>query len=217
VAEQAAIDTAMKAQLRRFREAHLAGMPRLGWKLGFNDRRMLDRLGLGAPAVGWLDGRRALASGDTYVVRPGTRISIEAEVALRVGGGGAVAGMAPAFEFVNYSLPANSLEGILEHDLFHDAVVLGRETLPVPIVEDVWPIVTRNGEEVARRDPALLVLQPTRALREVAATLAGYGEHVEKDDWLILGTLTVPLPVHDGDRIQADFGPLGRVAVTIAG
>jgi 2-oxo-hept-3-ene-1,7-dioate hydratase len=217
MADAAAIDRAMTLQLRGFRDALLAGMPRLGWKVGFNDPRMLERLGLPAPVVGWLDGTRALASGDTYVIRPGSRIAIEAEVAVRAGGGGAVAAVAPAFELVNFSLPASSLEGMLEHDLFHDAVVLGREALPVPIADDTWPIVRRNGEEVARRDAAVLVLQPARALRDVAAALARYGEHVETGDWLILGSLTPPVAVYAGDRVEADFGPLGRVAVTIAG
>jgi 2-keto-4-pentenoate hydratase len=195
----------------------VVGMPRLGWKIGFNDTRVLGRLGLAAPLVGWLDGGRALRSGDTYALRPGTRVALEAEVAVRVGGGGSVAALAPAFELVNYSLPANSVDAMLEHDLFHEAVVFGRETLPVPVVEDAWPVVRRNGAEVARRDPAMLVLQPVRAVRDVAATLARHGERLEQDDWLILGSLIPPLAVHAGDEIDADFGPLGRIAVTIAG
>jgi 2-oxo-hept-3-ene-1,7-dioate hydratase len=215
MAEPELIDRAMKAQLRRYRDLLVVGMPRLGWKIGFNDTRVIGRLGLDGPLVGWLDGGRALRSGDTYAVRTGTRIALEAEVAVRVGGGGAVAAVAPAFELVNYSLPANSLEGMLEHDLFHEAVVFGREALPVPIAEDSWPVVRRNGTEVARRDPAMLVLQPTRALRDVAARLARYGEQLEKDDWLILGTLIPPFPVHAGDEIEGDFGPLGRVSLTI--
>ena len=215
MAEAELIDRAMKAQLRRWRDLMVVGMPRLGWKIGFNDTRVIGRLGLDGPLVGWLDGGRALRSGDTYGVRSGTRIALEAEVAVRVGGGGAVAAVAPAFELVNYSLPANSLEGMVEHDLFHEAVVFGRETLPVPIVEDSWPVVRKNGVEVARRDPAMLVVQPARAVRDIAATLARYGEQLEKDDWLILGSLIPPLPVHAGDEIEADFGPLGRVAVTI--
>jgi 2-keto-4-pentenoate hydratase len=51
----------------------------------------------------------------------------------------------------------------------------------------------------------------------VAATLARYGECLETGDWLILGTLVRPIPVHAGDVIEADFGPIGRVAVTIGG
>jgi hypothetical protein len=85
----------------------------------------------------------------------------------------------------------------------------------VPIADDSWPIVRRNGVEVAQRDPAMLVVQPTRAIRDVAATLARYGEHVEKDDWLILGSLIPPFPVHAGDTIDAEFGPLGRLSLTL--
>jgi 2-keto-4-pentenoate hydratase len=207
----------MKAQLRAFRDAFEQGQPRLGWKIGINDPKMLERLELAGPVVGWLAGARALRSGDAYTLRPGTRVALEAEVAIRMGGGGAVAAIAPAFELVNYSVPGDSFESVLAHDIFHDAVVLGRETLPVPIADDTWPHVTRNGEEVARRDPSFSVLQPAAMIRHVAKILSRYGETLETGDWLILGTLIRPVPVRAGDRFAADFGPLGRVAVTITG
>jgi len=211
---KAHLDRGMQAQLRNFRAELTRGMPRLGWKIGINDPRVLERLGLDAPVVGWLRGDRVLRSGDRYVLRRGTRVAVEAEVALRVGGG-AVAALAPALELVNYSLPANSLEGALEHDIYHDAVVLGRETLPVPIADDAWPHLRRNGEEISHRDPALPVMQPSAVVRHVADMLARYGEWLETGDWVICGALTRPLPVRSGDRIEADFGPLGRVAVEI--
>jgi 2-keto-4-pentenoate hydratase len=218
VADREVIDRGMKAQLQAFRDAIGQGQPRLGWKIGINDPKMLERLELVWPVVGWLSGARALRSGDTYTLRPGTRVALEAEVAIRMGGGGVVAAIAPAFELVNYSVPADSFEGVLAHDIFHDAVVLGRETLPVPIAEhDTWPHVTCNGEEIAQRDPAFSVLQPAAMIRHVAATLSRYGETLETGDWLILGTLIRPVPVHVGDRFAADFGPLGRIAISIVG
>jgi len=118
---------------------------------------MLERLGsthrwsAGSPANAPHVGRR-------LSLRSGTRVALEAEVAVPHRRGGAVAGIAPAFEIVNYSTPAGSFEEVLAHDLFHDAVVLGRQTFAVPIADDTWPHVTRNGAEVARRDPDLLVL-----------------------------------------------------------
>jgi 2-keto-4-pentenoate hydratase len=217
VADQTTIDRAMKAQLRVFRDALGAGAPRLGWKVGINDPKMLARLGLEESVVGWLDGERQLASGATYALRPGTRTALEAEVAVRLGGGGAVAAIAPAFEIVNYSRPADSFEAVLAHDLFHDAVVLGREALPVPIADGTWPHVVRNGSEIARRDPALTVMQPSQAIRMIARTLAHYGERLETGDWIILGSLVQPISIHAGDRFDADFGPLGRVAVDVSG
>jgi 2-oxo-hept-3-ene-1,7-dioate hydratase len=217
VADRSSIDRAMKAQVQRFRAALAAGMPRLGWKIGINDPKMLERLGLEASVVGWLAGDRAVPAGGVYRIRAGTRVGLEAEVAVRVGGGGVVAALAPALEIVNYSTQAGSFEELLADDLFHDAVVIGRQTFPVPIADDTWPHVTINGVEVAQRDPGLLVLQPTATLRTVAATLARCGECLESGDWLILGTLIRPTPLHPGDRITADFGPLGTVTVEVAG
>ena len=217
MADTAAIDAAIQAQLRRFRDALANGMPRLGWKVGMNDPKVLERLGLDAPVFGWLAGDRALRSGEVYVVRPGTRVALEAEVAVRVGGGGSIVAIAPAFEIVNFALTAaSSFEGVIEHDLFHDAVVLGRDTLPVPVADGEWPVVRRNGEEVARRDPELLVLQPAPTVRRAASLLARFKEQLEAGDWLILGSLVRPIPIRPGDRFEADFGPLGRVAVQVA-
>jgi 2-keto-4-pentenoate hydratase len=205
----------MRVQLDRFREAIVGGMPRVGWKIGINDPRVLARLGLAAPVVGWLAGDRVVRSGGRFVPPPHARVAVEAEVAVRVGGGGAVAALAPALELVNYSQPANTLEQVLAHDMFHDGVVLGREALPVPIVDAEWPHVLRNGEVVAERDPSLLRFQPTAAVRHVADVLARHLERLDTGDWIISGSLTPAVPVAIGDRIEADFGPLGRVSVTI--
>ncbi len=214
--DPALVDRAMRAQLERFRQALSRGMPRLGWKIGMNDPKLLERLGLDAPVVGWLAGDRRLASGDVFTLVSGTRVALEAEVAIRLGGGGAIDAIAPAFEVVNYNLPGSSFEGILEHDIFHDSVVLGRRSLPIQLGEGDWPVVTRNGAEIARRDSAMLFLDPADAIRHVGATLSRYAERLEQGDWIILGTLIKPIPVRAGDALEADFGPLGRVAVTIA-
>lgn len=212
---QADVEAGMKVQIRRLRDAMTDGMPRLGWKIGVNDPKLLERLGLSSPLVGWLDGARAVGPGGVYMVPTGARVALEAEVAVRVGGGGQPAAVAPAFELVDYRRPGDTLREVVEHNIFHDAVVIGRETLAVPIVEGEWPIVTRNGAEVARRDPSLLVLQPEPTIKHVAATVARYSEQLLTGDWLILGSLVQPIPVHAGDRIEADFGPLGRLAVEI--
>ena len=52
-------------------------------------------------------------------------------------------------------------------------------------------------------------------MRHVAATLARYGEALEPGDWIILGSLVPPVPVRSGDRIDADFGPVGRLSIEI--
>jgi len=213
--DQAVVDRAMRAQLERFRQALARGTPRLGWKIGINDPKMLERLGLDAPVVGWLAGDRAVPTDQPYTLVSGTRVSLEAEVAIRLGGGGAIDALAPSFEFVDYNLPGSSFEGIVEHDIFHDAVAFGRRSLPLELVPGDWPIVTRNGKEAARRDPGLLMLPPAEAIKHVASTLSRYGECLETGDWLILGSLIKPIPVRPGDRIEADFGPLGQIAISI--
>jgi 2-oxo-hept-3-ene-1,7-dioate hydratase len=59
------------------------------------------------------------------------------------------------------------------------------------------------------------MMSPADAIKHVAATLSRYGERLETGDWVILGSLVKPIPLRPGDRIEADFGPLGRIALAI--
>ena len=53
----------MKTQLDRFHAALADGMPRLGWKVGINVPEVLGHLKLTHSGIGWLDGRKLLATG----------------------------------------------------------------------------------------------------------------------------------------------------------
>ena len=60
---QPVIDAGMVRQLDAFRAAREAGMPRVGWKIGFNDPAAQHRMGITATLVGWLNGYRVLEAG----------------------------------------------------------------------------------------------------------------------------------------------------------
>ena len=53
-AVQPLINSGMARQFAAFRHALAEGMPRLGWKVAFNDPAIQQRMGLTATLVGWL-------------------------------------------------------------------------------------------------------------------------------------------------------------------
>jgi 2-keto-4-pentenoate hydratase len=217
----------MTAQREAFVRALAGGMPRAGWKVGLNVREMQERLGLGASAVAWLDGRRVLRSGGAFAAAPGSAIHVEAETALRLGADvpagssaeaarAAIAERMPALELVDYARPRGDLEAILAHSIFHAATVLGTPTRVVErAVGSTLPRVDVGGSVRAVANPAWAPPEFGALLVHVAARLATAGEALRAGDLVICGSYVQPLAVAPGDEITADFGAFGRVSVTI--
>jgi 2-keto-4-pentenoate hydratase len=79
---------AMTEQLQRLDARLIAGMPRLGWKVGINVPEVQRQVGLTHALVGWLDGERSSMFHFGTVLGswqpPRADIAIAADVALRV-------------------------------------------------------------------------------------------------------------------------------------
>jgi 2-keto-4-pentenoate hydratase len=205
----------MAAQLRRF-DARLAlGMPRVGWKIGVNDSRLQQALGLTEPVVGALSGAGACESGASYPVRPGAKLFVEAEVAMRVTADATIVAVAPALELVDYALPGDSLATLLEHSIFHEAPVFGAEHPPDARPPLGFPRLRVNDREVAGPDPVTAPTDLGALARLVARTLADHGAVLMDGDRIISGAYTPPVAVTIGDHVAADFGPLGRAHVRL--
>ena len=212
-----------QAELRRRLEA---GMPRAGWKICVNDRRMQRKLGIDAPLVGFLDGSRVLRSGEAWRVADGSVPGVEPEFALRFAAAvrpddeavavrRAIAGAAPALEVVDWKDAKLDLASIASSSSFHAGVVLGelRDLEAVPSLAEGWPVLRRGEEVLAVPDPSLVPEDLAALVAHVARSLAPRGERIEAGDWLICGACTPPVRVEAGDGIVADFGPLGLVSV----
>ena len=150
--------------------------------------------------------------GATVAVGGWTAPAVEVEVAIRVGDGGEVAGLAPALELVDLDLPFDDLEPILAGNVFPTRVVFGEE---VPGV-DPWAVrvaVTKGDATVAEgglsEDPAVTVAF-------VRAFLAAHGAALLPGDRIIAGSMIAPFAVAPGDGLHVSFGPLGELAVGFA-
>jgi 2-keto-4-pentenoate hydratase len=56
---------------------------------------------------------------------------------------------------------------------------------------------------------------PREALAWLANELSALGIALRRDQTVTTGTLLTPIPIVPGDRVVADFGPLGTASVTI--
>jgi 2-keto-4-pentenoate hydratase len=69
---------------------------------------------------------------------------------------------------------------------------------------------TRDGEGRA------LLGDPRRALTWLANALSALGLGLRAGDWASCGTCMVPLEIRPGDRVLADYGSFGRIAIALS-
>ena len=223
------IDEGMARQLRAFTVALSVGMPRLGWKIGINAPEAQKRMGLDGPIVGWLDGRRVVEPGGTYTPPPQAKPRIEAETAILLSSDvsasatlgearAAIASVAAAYEFVNGAKPLSPLDDLLAYDILHDAVMFGPElslSAAKGLGKTGLPAVTLNSEAPRPALPGRYPDDLAEIVLHVAKTLEKHGQKLLAGDRIIGGSYIDPFDVAAGDRVEADFGGLGKLGVTI--
>jgi 2-keto-4-pentenoate hydratase len=206
--ENPAVAPGMRAQLAR-RDAELsAGAEPLGWKIGINVPAVQELLGIDAPVAGYMTSRSPVEPGGREDVSGWTAPMLEPEVAIRVGEAGTVAALAPAIELVDVDLPFEDIEAILAGNIFHRAVVLGDERPSGAATGRCRVLV--DGEEAAT---APVDCDVVGTIAHVAGYLAEHGARLSPGDVVIAGSLTAPLPVAPGSRIEVEVGELGAVSV----
>ncbi len=227
----------MKDEIRRGMETHLAalraaeagGDARVGWKIGFNDPAVQERMGLDATLVGHLVKSRVVPCRGTCTLPEDARGMLEVEVAIELGadvpaGGGldearaAIARLVPALEIVDFSRSFDDVETILGHDIFHEAVVFGHAGTgrTGASLDGVNARVAKNDAEVAEGNFDLVPHDLGEVVRHVADVLGEMGEALRTGERIIAGSLIKPLEVGARDAVAADLGPLGRVEVSFA-
>lgn len=209
----------MAAQLLRRREAIDSGMTPRGWKVGLNVAGVQAHFGIGGPCVGWLDGRRVLASGAVVDFLPEASMRIEPEVCLRVGAGGRLEAVAPALEIVDFTTPPKDLFALLSCSILHLATIVGafvpvEEAAGVAELGKRWPRLEVTGEAPPPLGEGLVPADLQASVDFVAAMLPRFGERLEAGDLILAGSYAAAVPpLVRGARARADFGPLGSVEV----
>lgn len=221
------IQRGMARQLQPWRAALAAGDTRLGWKIGFNRAVDQQQHQLPSPMVGYLTGNGRIVSGGRYTIGTGSRILLEAEIALLIGDDvapgatltqarSAIHGYAAALELVDTTRTGSSdIEAILAGNLFHEAVVIGDAT---PCGSTPFDLsLSINGSEVRRLEAERLPADFGAIVQVVADILAQQGERLQAGDWIISGAAATAIEVNAGDQISLALAPLGEISLTMTG
>ena len=216
----------MESQLACWRATLARGATRVGWKTGINAPAVQRALGIDDVVLGHLTSATTLPADTSHSLAGGTRIGMEAEIAVHVGAdlpGGAtpeqaraaVTGLGAAIELVDIDRPFDDLEAIVAGNVFHRAVSFGTASPPPPgpWLDGVTARIVRNGAESETIDAAAVAGDLTMIVRFVADTLAACGERLRAGDRIIAGSLGRLVFVEPGDVVIADLGRLGHVTL----
>jgi 2-keto-4-pentenoate hydratase len=198
---------ALASQLERWRATLAGGAARVGWKLGVGDG---ERIGDEAVAVGHLTTASVLEPGATYSAASAGDLWADVEVAFEVGPDRTITGVGVALELVDLAGPPGGPEAVVADNTYHRAVAFG-PFRPPPLPPGLQGRLLVGGRAV---ETAPVAADVAARVGAAARVLAAVGERLQPGDRLITGSV-VQIPVHPGDRVAADLGPLGRVDLTI--
>ena len=204
---------AYQQQLGHWRATLGSGADRIGWKIGLNVPAVQQKLGLERSVVGHLTSATLLGADGAHSLAGAQRPMAEPEIAIHVGAGGEIAGLAPAIEVADIDRPLDDAAEIVAANIFHRAVAIG-PSAQIESPEGIEAVLTVNGERIAAADAAATDLR--EIVRLVDETLRAAGESLQAGDRIIAGSLTAPAPVQPGDRVGVDLGPIGSLEVSFA-
>jgi 2-keto-4-pentenoate hydratase len=183
---------------------------RIGWKIGLNDPRVQQALGIDRPVIGYLSADAQVASGETHSLRGATRPAIEPEIAVHVGAGGAIAGLGPALELIDVDMPFDDLTAVLTGNVFHRAVALGPMTPGRTTVDGLTASFREHAIDLAEA-----CMEPEAVVALVSGYLEALGTSIQEGDVIIAGSLVTALPAAANERFELQVDELGSVALEL--
>jgi 2-keto-4-pentenoate hydratase len=212
----------LERQLVAWRTLVEGGARRVGWKVGLNPPPVMESLGLAHPVIGFLTGATVVESGASHPLAGAAKPLVEPEVAIElrrdVGPDAevdealaAIEALGPAIEIVDIPSPPEDVETVVAGNVFHRGVVFGprRQDAAVSGLEAVLSV---DGDERERGEVSTDLAD---TIRLVADLLGAAGERLRAGDRIIAGSLTAPVGVAAGDRVELDLGQLGRAELSL--
>jgi len=201
-----------------------SGETMAGWKLAFGAPRWLERFGLDGPVVGYLPASNVREPGASVSCEGWTMAVAEPEIAVYLGRDiedadrvtEAIAGLGPAIELADVDSPPDDLSEVLEGNIFHRAVVLGRPDSSRVDLTGMLGRVSKNGSEIAvPTDLESLTGNLVAILGHTARLLETSGERLRAGEVVIMGSVVPPIAVEPGDRVEFELTPLPPISVTV--
>jgi 2-keto-4-pentenoate hydratase len=222
--EDPRVQRGMKALLKLRQERIAAGDKPIGWKVAFGGKGVQEKLGIGAPLVGFLTQGGAVDSGGSVSLAGWKNPLLEPEIAAYMGRDlsagadraateAAIGKIGPVFELIDSERPPENVEWILSGNIAHRHVVLGPSAAGTN--GNLSGRIFRRGAEFARADDAQALSGDVVTLvGHVADYLAAFGERLRAGDIVICGSIVPPIPVDpDEDSIRYALDPVGEVTV----
>jgi 2-keto-4-pentenoate hydratase len=220
-------------------QAHLearTGRPLFGWKIAATSKAGQTHIAVDGPLAGRLLAERVGEDGGDVPFGAHSHMRVaEAEFAFRMGRDlppsatpysvvdvlDAVASLHPAIEIPDSRYDDYTLVGapqLIADNACAHYFVLG------PATEADWraldlaahPVVAHVGSHVREGVGANVLGDPRGALTWLANELSRLGITLRAGAVVTTGTCVVPPPIEAGDRIEMDFGTLGRVTARVA-
>jgi 2-keto-4-pentenoate hydratase len=219
-------EEAYRVQLGLLARYAAAGERQAGWKVGLTSKAMQLQQGVHEPVLGFLLQSGEQPSGTRFrhadLIRPG----FENELCLTVGttlcgpgvsveqAGAALATMAPAFEIIERRGDfAADLNVSLADNAQQRAYVTGA-AVPVPAGFDLATVtveVSVNGAVAERALGSEVLGTPAASIAWLANKLVDFGLALEAGMKVMSGSFTRQYLLNAGDRIEANFIPVGVV------
>jgi 2-keto-4-pentenoate hydratase len=219
-------EDAYRVQLGVLAQYVQAGERQAGWKVGLTSKAMQAQQGVHEPVLGFLlqSGERPSGTRFTYaeLIRPG----FENELCLTLGttlrgpgvtterAAAALSAMAPAFEIIERRGDfAADLNVSLADNAQQRAYVTGAP-VPVPAGLDLATValdLTVNGAAAERATGREVLGTPAASIAWLANKLAEMGLVLEAGMKVMSGSFTRQYLLNAGDRIDANFSPVGTV------
>jgi 2-keto-4-pentenoate hydratase len=213
----------------------------IGWKIAATSAAGQKHINVSGPLAGRLFGARRHGDGARISLAGNGMCVVECEIAFGMkrtlarhdGGKGAapyareevaaaVATVHPAFEIPDsrYAdfVKAGEAQIVADQSCTNDFVIgpaLRADERIFGLAAHTMQAL-RNGAERHEGRGSNVLGDPLTALTWLANELAGVGLALSEGDVVITGTCLTPIPVRAGDRIEADFGWLGRIGIELA-
>lgn len=207
-----------------------AGEKLVGFKVGFTNIAVRQRMGLPDSTYGYLLDRMVLENGSRVPMSELIAPKIECEICFRLGadleGKGltiadvlaATQGVCASFEICDARIKdwKCPYPDFFADNGFSARVVLSGKWLPVSQVDLLGEtvVLTQDGQKIAEGKGEMALGHPANAVSWLAGKLAERGKGLKAGQIIMTGTLTPITPIVKGSTYVASFSTLGEVRAT---
>jgi 2-keto-4-pentenoate hydratase len=207
-----------------------AGERVAGFKVGFTNVAVREKMGLPDSTYGYITDRMVLRSGGQLMMTDVIAPKIECEICFKLGKDlkgtqltledalWATESVSASFEICDTRIKdwKCPYPDFFADNGFSCRVVLPGRWLPIKGLDLLNETVTlkKNGEKLAEGKGELAFGNPAKAVSWLAGKLAARGRELKAGQFVMTGTLTPIMPIEKGATYTAEFSTLGEVIFT---